>query len=162
MEQPIVPTERDLENARIREEIAEKQQAEYDQCYLWALGAFGPGWFPSCRHYLVEKDDEEQARRTGDKPKAAATVYTVRNKAGDKRHFTVVDGRVRECAGYEEGFKEMLLESHPTMRIEVRGEKVAPHRFNLCWAGFEVYHPKSDEQLASLRVSREKDRKSVV
>src|ERR1019366_7436789 len=100
--------------------------------------------------------DEELARRTGDKPKAVAMVFTVRNKAGEKRHFTVEDGRLRECARYEEGFGEMLNESHPTLRIEVRGEKVAPHRYSLNWAGYELYVPKTAEQLASLRVSREK------
>jgi hypothetical protein len=63
---------------------------------------------------------------------------------------------VRECAGYEESFGEMLLERHPTMRIEVRGEKVPPHRFSLCFAPDELYVPKTAEQLASLRVSREK------
>jgi hypothetical protein len=42
------------------------------------------------------------------------------------------------------------------MRIEVRGEMVAPHRFSLCWAPIETYRPMTAEQLAALRESREK------
>ena len=36
--------------------------------------------------------------------RAAATVYTVKNAAGDRRHFTVVDGQVVEHPSYEAGF----------------------------------------------------------
>jgi hypothetical protein len=55
----------------------------------------------------------------------------------------------------EAGFGEKLLASHPTMKIEVRGELVAPHQFSLCFAVYELYRPMSAERLAALRATRE-------
>ena len=48
------PTDRDRENARIRQEIADRQAQEYEQVQAWAEAAFGPGWRPSHRHFLVD------------------------------------------------------------------------------------------------------------
>lgn len=151
------PTEQDKRNAETRAAIAAKQQAEYDQVLLWAMGKFGTGWLPSGRHFLVDKDEEDARRKDGGKPRAAATVYTVRHRqTGSKRHFTVdAEGRVTEHASYKEAFGPMLLEPHPTQTIEVRGEIVHPHRYSLCWAPIETYSPRSAEELAALRVSRE-------
>jgi len=151
----VQPTAQDIKNAQVRQAIADRQAEEYGQCLRWALGAFGPGWLPSGRHFLLDKAVEDECRRTGDKPTPAATVYTVKNAGGRKRHFTVTDGRVREVASYQEGFGPMLNEPHPTMRIEIRGQEVAPHRYSLCWAPIELYHPKSADELAALRESRE-------
>jgi hypothetical protein len=150
------PTEQDRRNAATREAIAAVQLAEYDRVLLWALEKFGKGWLPSGRHYLLDKAVEDETRRTGERPAAAATCYTVRNAEGHKRHFTVKDGLVTECSGYEEAFGPLLLEPHPTLRIEVKGQKVAPHRYNLCWAPIETYQPRSAEQLAAARVTRER------
>jgi hypothetical protein len=125
---------------------------------LWATQQFGPGWLPSGRHFLLDKEDEDRCRRTGERPIAAATVFTVRNDEGQKRHFTVKDGQVTECSGHEEGFGSMLLERHPTMTIEVRGEKVHPLRYSLGWASIETYRPRSAEQLVAARVTRERHR----
>ena len=47
------PTIRDCENARIREEIAARQAREYGQVLAWAQAAFGEGWLPSHRHFLL-------------------------------------------------------------------------------------------------------------
>src|ERR1043165_6501332 len=88
-EKSVTPTAQEYENARIREEIARAQEEQYAECCLWALKTFGPGWEPRCRHFLLDKIDEERCRRTGEKPVPAATVYTVRNEPGEKRHFTV-------------------------------------------------------------------------
>jgi hypothetical protein len=82
------PTARDLENAARRQAIAERQQAEYNQVLLWALGTFGPGWLPSCRHFLVDHAEEARVRYTNKRPQIAATVYTVKRDDGCKRHFT--------------------------------------------------------------------------
>jgi hypothetical protein len=150
------PTQQDIENARIRQEIAERQEAEYVACLTLALGAFGPGWLPSHRHFLVEKEEEERVRYNGARATAAATVFTVRHADGRARHFTAEDGRVVEQESYEAGFGAMLLEPHPSRTIEVRGETVHPHRYSLCWAPFELYKPKSAEQLAALRATRER------
>jgi len=131
----------------------------YAQVLKWALGAFGPGWLPSHRHFLVASDEAARVRYTAERPQAAATVYTVKNSAGRARHFTVdAEGRVRECADYKEGFGDMLFEPHPTRTIEVRGQLVHPHRYNLCWSPYDLYEPMTAEDLARLRQSRERKR----
>jgi len=114
------------------------------------------GWLPSHRHFLLEKEEEERARSTGEKPRAAATVFTVRNVAGEKRHFTVEDGHVIQHESYEAGFGPMLLEPHPTRGFEHQGRFVHVHRYSLCWAGYELYQPKTAEELAALRAMRER------
>jgi hypothetical protein len=83
-------------------------------------------------------------------------VFTVQNAEGEKRHFTVKDGQATECAGHEERFGPLLLERHPTMTIEVRGEKVHPLRYSLCWAPIQTYQPRSAEQLAEARTRRQR------
>jgi len=151
------PTAYDHEIAKIRQDIAAKQGADWVECFKWALGWIGPGFVPSHRHMLIEKAEEERARREGGRARAAATVYTVKHeKTGDRRHFTVVDGKVIQHESYEAGFGAMLLEPDLTRTIEVRGQNVHPHRFSLRFAPYELYRPKSPEQLAALRVSRER------
>lgn len=150
------PTSRDFANAALRQTVADRQRDEYRRVLAWADSIMGPGWLPHGRHYLLEIEEEEIARREGTTAKAAATVYTVTNGVR-KRHFMVgEDGKAQEVAGYKEGFQEMLLEPHPTRLIEVRGEKVSPHRYSLNWAPIELYEPRTAEELAALRVSREK------
>lgn len=149
------PTAYDHEIAKTRRAIADTQRAAYTEVLMWGMGAFGPGFLPSGRHFLVSKEAEERHRRTGEKTEAAATVYTVRHQDGRKRHFTVDEqGKVTECENYEAGFGSMLLEPDPMRTIEVRGQKVAPHRFSLCWAPFPLYEPKTADELAVLRESR--------
>jgi hypothetical protein len=151
------PTAQDLENARIRRQIADRQEAEYAEVLRLALGAFGPGWTPSHRHFLVEKEEEERVRYTGERPSAAATVYTVKNEAGEARHFTASDdGKVTECESYQVGFGPMLLEPHPTRGFALRGQWCRTHRYSLCFAPYDLYQPKSASELAALREAREK------
>ena len=57
---------------------------------------------------------------------------------------------------FEDGFGTMLQERHPTMTIEVKGQKVHPDRYSLCWAPIETYQPRTAGQLATARVKREK------
>lgn len=149
------PSAQDLRNAENRRAIADRQAQEYGQVLAWAMGKFGPGWLPNGRHYLLDKQVEDDCRKTGERPVAAATCYTVRNCVGRKRHFMVNDGVVKEVSGYAEGFGDMLNESHPTMTIEVRGQRVAPGRFSLCWGAIELYTPQSAESLAAARERRE-------
>jgi hypothetical protein len=117
----------------------------------------GPGWYPSGRHYLCEKEEEDRARREGGPIRAAATVYTVSNGVRN-RHFVLQDDQPVEVADYKEGFGEMLLEPDLMRTIEVKGEQVHPHRYSLCWAPIEIYEPGDAEHLARLRVSRERGR----
>jgi hypothetical protein len=49
----------------------------------------------------------------------------------------------------------MLLEPHETAGFMHNGVFCRTHKFSLCWAPFDLYHPKTAEQLAELRVSRE-------
>lgn len=149
------PTAHDRRSAAVRAEIAAGFQAEHNECLGWAEAIFGPGWTPAYRHYLVDRDDEERCRRSGERPPAAATVYTVRNTAGDKRHFMLKDGRPTEVTGYEQGFGDMLCEPHPTRGFEHQGKRVACHRYSLCFAPYHDYHPKTAEQLAAARSRRE-------
>ncbi|SRR5579883_834065 len=150
------PSSQDIENARIRAEVAARFQQEFDQCAARAEQLFGPGYEPSHRHFLLDKEDEDRCRRTGERPKPAATVYTVRyTETGLRRHFMLHDGKPLEVGGYASAFGEMLNEKHPTMRIEVSGEMVAPHRYSLCWAPIETYKPKTALQLAEARARRQ-------
>jgi hypothetical protein len=54
------PTARDMKNAAARQAIADRMQAKWDQVYLWSLGAFGAGWTPLCRHFLLDKQLEDE------------------------------------------------------------------------------------------------------
>src|ERR1700730_14549296 len=107
-----------------------------------------------------EKQEEERSRREGTPAKAAATVYTVRHEqTGAKRHFVVgEDGGVKQVADYKEGFGPMLLEPHPTAGFTHNGQFVRTHRYSLCWAPFELYHPKTADQLAGQRATRERNK----
>ena len=149
-------TEHDRENERVRREIADAQLAAYTEVLKWALGAFGSSWIPSHRHFLVDRDEEARVRYTDERPISAATVYTVKNEEGEARHFTVENGRVVEHESYEAGFGPMLLEPHPTHGFEHRGQWCRIHRYSLCFAPYDLYTPKAAEQLAALRVERER------
>jgi hypothetical protein len=116
-------TAQDIENARVRQEIADRLQHEYDEALALATSAFGPGWEPCGRQFLVDKDEEDRARRAGDRMQPAATVYSAR-KDGVKRFFTVVDGIARECASVEAGFGAMYHEPHPVRGFEHKGRWV--------------------------------------
>jgi len=152
------PTARDRENARLRREISARRDEEYDQVQAWAEAAFGPGWQPSHRHFLVSLEEEERVRYSGERAQAAATVYTVRHaETGEPRHFTVsVEGKVSECDSYQAGFGAMLQEPHPSKGFVHRGKFCHYHRYSLNWAPYEKYQPKSAEELAALRASRER------
>jgi hypothetical protein len=153
------PTNQDRENERRRLAIAQRQNDEYMRVLRWAIGKFGPGYLPTGRHYLLDKEEEDRSRREGTPAVAAATVYTVRHEeTGRRRHFVVDDGKVREVGDYHEAFGPMLKEPHPTMRIEVKGRQVPPHRYSLCWAAIETYTPRSAEALAKTRATRERNK----
>src|SRR5438270_13886831 len=91
-----IPTELDRANARLRQEIAARQQAEYDWVCQLALDRFGPGWLPTGRHYLLDKKEEDRCRQTGERPVPTATVYTVHRDDGQQRHIFVQGDLVKE------------------------------------------------------------------
>jgi hypothetical protein len=150
------PSRRDIDNAAAREAIAQKQNEAWGRVYAWALGAFGPGWEPVGRHYLVDKAEEDAARREDRSPAVAMTVYCVKNGASRRRYFTVDEGKVTEHLDYQEAFGPRLTELHPTLTFEHRGKALPAHRYSLCWGCIERYDPLTAEQLAALRESRER------
>lgn len=147
------PTDLDRENAARRQAIADHFRAEYARAEALACSLFGPGWKPTGRHMLLDKDQEDEARRTGTRAVPVATVITA-EKGGVKRHFRVET--MQECESMEAGFGQMLLEPHPTKGFEHEGKWCRLHRYSLCWGGFEPdYRPASAEKLAAARQKRQ-------
>ncbi|WP_143393238.1 hypothetical protein [Fimbriiglobus ruber] len=115
----------------------------------------GPGFVPVGRHYLVDHDEEERARKSGGRMASAATVITA-EKDGVRRHVAVIGDETRECASYEEGFGVMLTEPDPTRGFTHKGQWCRVNRYSLYWAGYEPgYTPRTAEQLATAREKRE-------
>jgi hypothetical protein len=152
------PTHQDRENARRRQEIAGRFRSQFLEALALAEQVLGPGWEPTGFHTLVEKDAEDEARRTNAKPVPSATVITAA-KDGKNRHFRVET--MTECDTPEAGFGEMLMESHPTKGFEHRGQWCRIHRYSLCWGWFEPdYAPKSAESLAAAREKRDEKKEA--
>jgi hypothetical protein len=152
------PTPQDHENARIRQEIAARQGEEYAEAERLALEALGPGYRPWMKLTLIDSDH----RRTGD-VRPVAIVYKVcrgTERLTENSLFLrrLPDGQIRKADSYEPLFGEMLEEKHPTRTVEVRGRQVPVGRYELCWAALERYEPRSAEQLAQLRATRERRR----
>lgn len=148
------PSPLDIENAARRQEIADRFRSQFLEALALAEQALGPGWEPTGRHCLVDKLEEDRARKAGERPVPAATVITA-EKDGVKRHFRA-DGVPTECASVEAGFGRMMTEPHPTLRLDWNGKELIPHRYSLHWGWFEPdYRPKSAEQLAASRAKRE-------
>jgi hypothetical protein len=147
------PTHQERENARRRQEIADHFRHQYLEALTLAEQVLGTGWEPTGFHTLVEKDEEDRARRTNTKPVPSAKVITAA-KDGAKRHFRFET--MIECESPEAGFGEMLMEPHPTKGFEHQGEWCRIHRYSLCWGWFEAdYRPASAEKLAAAREKRE-------
>jgi hypothetical protein len=147
------PTDLDRENAARRQAISNRFRSQYEEARILAEQVLGPGFRPIGYHYLVEKDAEDEARRTNTKPVPSATVITAA-KDRVKRHFRVET--MTECATPEAGFGDMLMEPHATKGFEHRGQWCRLHRYSLCYGWFEPdYRQKSAEALAAAREKRE-------
>jgi hypothetical protein len=72
------PNQKDVENAAFRAEVARKQNEQWGKVYGWVLGAFGPGWETFGRHYLVDKVEEDVARKEDWSPVASMTTYCMK------------------------------------------------------------------------------------
>ena len=160
-EEPVPqPTAGDVENAAIRQAIAARQEAEYAQCLKLALGALGPVWTPWMKLILVESD----YHRRRDQPFViGATVYKVyrgeyRLTENSRYLIQDADGTVRHAANYEPLFGELLREKHPSYGFERNGKWIAFDRWSVTWSAIELYTPKCAEELAALRVSRERNK----
>jgi hypothetical protein len=150
------PTERDHRNAALRRKVAERQQAEWTECLRLADAALGPGWKPWMKLVLVDADH----RRTGDET-PVAVAYKVRKGKGNARQVRYLcqgpDG-VIASEEYETLFGPLLTELHPTKTIEVMGKRVPVPRWQMYWSALELYEPRSAEQLAAARVTRQRNK----
>jgi hypothetical protein len=153
-----LPTDRDRENARIRQEIACRQAEEYAEVERLALSSLGPGWKPWMKLSLLDSD----YYCTGN-TEAVATVYKV-YRGEEKLTENAVylrrmpNGQIHHSGDYETLFGELLREPHPTRTIEVRGQHVPCPRYSMCWSPLERYGPRSAEQLAALRAARKRNK----
>jgi hypothetical protein len=149
------PTQQDIQNAALRRQIADRQQAEYGEAVALAFGALEPGWTPWMKLVLIDADH----RQTGDTT-PRATVYKGEERLSENGVFLrrMPDGRIEKADRYEPLFGDLLQEKHPTRTVEVRGQRVPVGRYALCWQALELYRPKDAEQLAALRESRERNR----
>jgi hypothetical protein len=154
------PTDRDRENAAIRQAIADRQSQEYGEAIKMAMGTLGPGWTPWMKLVLLDSDH----RRTGDTTPVAVAYKVYRGEKRLTEHSVFLrrmpDGSVRQAASYEELFGELLHEPHPSKTLEIKGTRVPAPRWELGWSALELYKPKSAESLAALRVSREQGREA--
>jgi hypothetical protein len=151
------PTPQDIENAKNRQEIAERQNAEYREVERLTLTTLGPGFKPWMKLVLLPSDYHQ----TGDNTPAAVAfkVYCGEKKLTENSVVLrkMPDGTVMKATNYQELFPE-LHELHPTRTLEVKGKLVPAPQWSLCWSALELYEPKSAEDLAALRVSRERGR----
>lgn len=151
------PTDRDRENARVRQQIADRQAQEYAEAQRLALAALGPGWKPWMKLLVLDSD----YHRTGP-TEPVATVFKVYQ--GDKRLSEnavylrqLPDGSIRQARAYEPLLGDLLQEMHPTRTLELHGQWVPCPRYSICWSALEHYQPRSAEELAALRASRERN-----
>jgi hypothetical protein len=155
-EEMTQPTEQDRRNAEIRAEIAAKQNAEYAEAEMLALGKLGPGYTPWMKLVLL---DSNYHRNANTEP--AAVVFKVYRGEEQLTENSVYlrkmpDGQVLVADSYEPLFGNLLSENHPTRRLEIKGQMVPAPRWTLCWSALERYVPKTAVVLAALRASRER------
>jgi hypothetical protein len=149
-------TERDIRNAALRRAVAERQRAEWNECRRLAEAALGPGWEPWMKLVLVDSDH----RRSGDET-PVAVAYKLRKGKGDARQVRYLrmgpDG-VIASEEYESLFGPLLTELHPSKTIEVMGKRVPVARWQMYFSALELYEPRSAEQLAAARVTRQRNK----
>jgi hypothetical protein len=149
------PTELDRANAANRADIAARQNAEWMEAYLLGLLHLGPGWQPWMKLTVCDSD----FRNTGDRTPRATVfkLYKGELKLTENSLFVrrMDDGLVQHAKNYEE-LLPMLPEAHTTKTLEIKGQNVPAPRWVVHWSALEKYTPRTAEELASLRVSRER------
>jgi len=154
------PTEGDHRNARIRQEIADRQNAGYCEARQLARETLGGGWKPWMRLDLIPSDHHQTGETT---PVASAfKVHHGELRLSEHSKFIrkMPDGTVRVADNYDELFGELLREPHPTRTLELLHGKIVPApRWTLVWSAMELYQPKDADTLAKLRASREAGKK---
>lgn len=154
------PTQIELANAATRLAIAAKQNEEYQQCVILALRSLGPGWRPWMKLVPIESDHHRHREKP---PVIGATCYKVyrgEQKLTDNSRYLIrdADGAVRHADNYQQLFGPLLQEKHPSYGFERDGVWTAFDRWSVCWSALELYAPKSAEELAALRITRERNK----
>lgn len=155
------PTEQDRRNAALRQGVAARFQAQFDEAVRLIEPILGEGWIPTGRHYLVTHEAAEHARCTGGAGVATAEVITA-EKDGGKRHVLVMGEQLKECASYQDGFGAMLTEPDPVRGFnDNEGKWHFVHKYALHWGPYETsYTPRTAEQLADARERREEKKEA--
>ncbi len=152
------PTEQEIENARVRRQIAGRQAEEYAEVERLALEALGPGWTPWMKLSLIDSDHH---RNGNTEPVAIAyKVYQGEQRLSENAVFLrrMPDGEIRHASSYEPLFGELLREHHPEHTIEVKGQQVPCPHYTVYWSPLERSRPRTAEQLAASRVKRERNK----
>src|SRR5947209_6481892 len=103
----------------------------------------------AARHTLLDKEEESRTRLSGERPTVTATVYTGKHEeSGAARHFTSRMARrcpspARRKGSGRRSWSRTPPRASPTMRAP-GGRTTAPPS---CWAGYDLYEPKSAEHL---------------
>jgi hypothetical protein len=153
------PTDKDRENFARRRVIATRQQAQLDQAARLAR-TLGVGWVPSMKLSLFLAGDCNKPTGPDDPAPVPVTVaYRVGRWVMGEHLVRFVrelpDGQVLASERYDDVFQGMLEEKDPERRMEIRGQKVPCKRFQLYWSSLDVMEPRTAEELAALRASRE-------
>lgn len=150
------PTDLDRRNAECRAKIAANQNTVYAEAECLALATLGPGWHPWMKLILLDSD----YHHTGDTTPAAVAYKVHRGKQKLTENSLYLrkmpDGTVKSTEKYEDLFGDLLNESHPTRKLEIKGQMVPAPRWTLCWSTLERYEPRTAIELAKLRESRER------
>jgi hypothetical protein len=154
------PTARDIENAAMREAIAQRQNGEYRGAEMLALRRLGPGWQPSMK-VSVYRAEECGPIGKDDPPRVPIAVAFkvsgwLMGERVDRFIRELPTGEVLDSDRYEDVFQGMLDEKHPTRTMNVKGAAVPMKRYQHYWSAMELYEPQSAEDLARLRASRER------
>ncbi len=107
---------------------------------------------------LVLLDSDYHRSRNTEPVATAYKVYRGAKRLTENAVYIrrLPDGQIRTSPSYEPLFGELLKEPHPTSTVEAQGRPVPCPRYSLCWSALQRYAPRSAEQLAALRISRER------
>lgn len=151
------PTDQDRRNAEMRQQVAAKQNAAYDEAQDLADATLGPGYSPWMKLSLLDSGYHQGGSH---EPVAVAfKVYRGELKLSDNSVYLreLPDGTVKQADNYEELFGDLLKEAHPTRTLTLLGGQVVPApRYSVTWSALERYEPRNAAQLAALRESRER------
>jgi hypothetical protein len=133
MSDQMLPTEREVENARVWKEVADRQAAEWAEAKALAREALGPGWTPWMKVSLVGPGGKKLA--------VAFKVYRGKRRLSEHARFVGrVGGEARSAGTAEELFADKEGSAY--------------------WSPLRLYKPRTAAQLARARVRRERARRA--